>query len=220
MAKKEVVKRVKNAVLYSDGSIRVDTVRLSYPHLARPQVETDDDGNKKGESYSGKFQMPKATHRAAKDLLKEAIEGLLKEHKLKALPSEKKFLRDGDQSGKPEDEGMFLISAREKKRPSCRHRNKSPMDKEEIEERLYGGAWVTVLIKPWFQSNGFGKRVNANLLAVQEVRGLDPDGNPYPDAKPYGEGRISESDIDEVFDSYDDDDDADSGFSADDDDEL
>jgi hypothetical protein len=204
---REIVKQVKNAVLYADGTIRVDNVRLSYPSLARPKVETDDEGNKKGESYCAVGLMPKKTHGAAKDLIKAQNEKLMKENDTKALPSDRKFMRDGDQTDKPENEGMYMISAREKKRPSCRGRDKRALEINEIENVLYPGCWVNLLIRPWFQDNKkYGKRVNANLIAVQFVR----------DDEQFGEGRISEDDIDDTFDDIEDEDDG--GFE--DDDEL
>jgi hypothetical protein len=52
---------------------------------------------------------------------------------------------------------------------------------------FYPGCWVNTLIKPWFQDHPEGgKKVNANLIAVQFVR--DDDS--------FGTGRISADEVD------------------------
>lgn len=210
MPNREIVERVSNAKRYGDGTILIENVRCSYPHLFVPQ-EGDKPGDK---SYSMTALLPKKTHKAAQELITKACRELLEENKAKfkkgervALAADRKFLRDGDLSGKTENEAMFTISAREKKRPSVRNKDKSVIDSSES-DIIYGGCYVNVLIRPWFQDNDYGKRLNANLIAVQFVR----------DGEPFGEGRISEEDIDDTFDDIDDGDDGDAGFDDGDDD--
>lgn len=77
-----IVKKVANAVLYSDGTIRIDNVRFSYPHIDAPYESEDDNGDKKS-SYSITGMMPKATHTEAKNLLKEVTQGLLTKNDVK-----------------------------------------------------------------------------------------------------------------------------------------
>ncbi len=84
-AARKIVKRVPNAVLYSDGTIRIENVRASYPHLFKPYKGDDDNAT----SYSVVAPMPKKTHGAAKDLLKEQIAEVIKEKwraRLKTCP--------------------------------------------------------------------------------------------------------------------------------------
>lgn len=209
------VKKVKNAVLFSDGSIRLENVRLSYPHLVEPQEQTTDDG-KKTLTYSMQALMPKASHREAKDLCREAITKILAENKLKDVPADKKFIRDGDTLAKEETEGMWVINARERNRPGLRSNKRDPktgkpmrLDPDRDGNIFYGGAWVSVLIKPWFSSHPKGgKRVSAGVLGVQFVR----------DDTPFGTGRIRDEDIDDSFDATDVEDDG--GFTEDDTDGL
>ena len=54
---------------------------------------------------------------------------------------------------------------------------------------IYGGCWVNILVRPWFQNNKYGKRVNAGVVAVQFRK----------DDEPFGSGRISDDEIDEAF---------------------
>lgn len=194
MATRKAVKKVKNAVLYDDGLIRVSNVRFSHPHLDRPFKGSNDSDNKNAiAKYGVTGMLPKNTHAAAKKLIEERIEAILKENKVKALASEKKFLRDGDESDKDEYEGHWTISAREERRPILRQAlddgSLEIVEPEDAKEVFYGGCWGSLLIRPWFQNNKFGKRVNAGLTAATKKA----------DDEAFGEGRISEDEVDEAF---------------------
>lgn len=202
---REIKKKVKNAILYTDGTIRISGVRFSYPHLKKPYKGDGDQGEAK---FGVVGLMPKKTHRAAKDLIKERIEELLKENKVKALPADKKFLRDGDQSGKAEHEGHYTVSARESRRPPLRNRDNSVVEPEDADEVFQPGYWGDILIRPWYQNNKFGKRVNAGLSSIQFVKKDEV----------FGEGRLSDEDLDDTFEDYGDPDDDDDSFDEDEDD--
>lgn len=200
MAERTVVTKVTNAVLYSDGSIRVDNVRFSYPHFDKPFESEGDDGNKKLQ-YSCDGMLPKETHGAAKELIKKVINDLMVKNDTKVGTSFW-FLKDGDKLAEEDDKkgglaGHWVVKASEKRRPSVRKRNGEQMTEREIENEIYGGMWGSLLIRPWYfngkAKNGktYPKRILANLIAAQKVR----------DDEPFGEGRISD---DGVFDSVDD----------------
>lgn len=185
MANREVVKSVKNAILYSDGTIRIDNVRASYPHLGSPYSK---DGEK------GKFgivgMLPKETHVEAKNLLKEAMDKLLADNGGVKVAADKKFLRNGDDSDNESYAGHWTVSTSENRRPAVRNRNGSMMSPEEADEKVYGGCWVNMLVRPWYQDGvktgkGYGKRVNCGIVAVQFVR----------DDEPFGEGRIDDEGV-------------------------
>lgn len=197
MAERTVVTKVQNAVLYSDGAIRIDNVRLSYPHLAAPFASEGDEGQTKL-SYSVEGMLPKDTHRAAKDLVKKVIEDLLAENKAK-VPTANWFLKDGDKLAEEDEKkeqcaGNFIVKASEKRRPTVRNRKGEVLTPEEAEQLVYGGCWGNILLRPWYfngkAKNGktYPKRILSNLIAVQFVR----------DDEAFGEGRISD---DGVFDS-------------------
>lgn len=199
MAKKErkVIKQVENAKLYSDGSILLMDVRASHPHCGTPYKGENDDG-KETSKYSIVGMLPKKSHTAAKNLLKEVILKLCADNDAK-VAKDKWFLRDGDEAEQTEYEGHFIVSANESKRPSVRDRDTSVLTPEEADERIVGGYWVNILIRPWFFSgkakNGktYPKRMCCGLVAVQFVRKDET----------FGEGRI---DDDGVFDEVDGDD--------------
>jgi hypothetical protein len=201
---REIQKRGKNFRRYTDGTILIENVQCSYPHLFHPKA-----GDKGDLSYSMTSMLPKSTHKeaasAVKELMMEIENG---DPKIKGkIASDKRFLKDGDKSGNETYKNCWIVTAREKKRPSVRDRDKTPMSKDDA-DKIEGGVFVNVLIRPWGQNNDYGKRINANLIAVQLVKDTGVR---------FGEGRISEDEIDETFDSYDDDDDN-GGFEDDDDD--
>lgn len=194
MARK-AIEKVKNAILYDDGCIKVMNVRFSYPHLKKAYKGKNDSGEPK---FSVTGLLPKDTHKAAKKMIDTRIEEVLKENKVKALASDKKFLKDGDESDKPENEGMWTISVRESRRPPLRDIDKEIVDPDDADEVFYGGCWGSILLRPWYQNNDYGKRVNAGLVAVRKSK----------DDEPFGEGRISDEEVDEAFDDDEDEDEA------------
>lgn len=191
---REIKKKVKNAILYTDGTIRLSGVRFSYPHLSKPYKGKDDKGEAK---YGIVGMLPKKTHRAARDLIQERIDELLKENKVKKLAADKIFLRDGDTSSREEYEDHWTVSARETRRPPLRNRQNEVVEPEDANEVFQPGYWGDILIRPWYQDNSYGKRVNAGLSSVQMVRKDET----------FGEGRISDEDLDDTFEDYGDDDD-------------
>lgn len=192
--KATVVKKVANAALLSNGMIRVSNVRLSYPHLDKPYKKEGDAGEAK---YGVVGLLPKDTHGAAKKLIEDEIARVMKENKVKALAGDKKFLRDGDESDKEEHEGHWTLSAREARRPILKEMSDgelSLVEPEDAKETFYGGCWASLLIEPWFQNNKHGKRVNSSLRAV--TKKADDDA--------FGEGRISEEEVDDAFEDEED----------------
>jgi hypothetical protein len=204
--KNEVVESVENAARYSDGLILLKNVRASYPHVLKPTKFKGADADAPA-SYSIKVLLPKTTHDEAKKLLQRAITRVLKEsNKGEPIGRDRRFLQDGDPGeediGNPEEKGCWVVSARESKRPIVIDNRKDPRtgkprrldpNDERDAERIYGGCYVNVMIRPWFQNNAYGKRVNAGLSVVQFVR----------DGEPFGTGRISDDTVDSRFDVED-----------------
>lgn len=190
MATMEVKKRVKNAVLYTNGCIRIDNVRGSYVHVDKPYKgkAKRDDGKDAEPKFSIVGILYKDTHGEAKDLILERINELLKENKDAKVPKDKRFIKNGDDAEKEEYENAYTISASEINAPKCRERSGELIDRadggERIRELFKSGYWFNILIRPWYQDNDYGKRVNAGLVGVQFVK-VD---------KTFGEGEIDESD--------------------------
>lgn len=204
MASLEVKKKVKNAVLYTNGMIRIDNVRGSYVHLDKPYAGRADDGSDTTPKFSIIGILPKETHEEAKKLIVEEMTRILDEKKSK-VAKDKKFIRDGDDQEKDEYEGAWTVSAREERKPKCRDRAGNLVeDRDEIADMFVSGYWYNILIRPWYQDNKFGKRLNAGLVGVQFVRKDEP----------FGMAAIDDSDAWDAVDSDEDDfeDDADDGL--------
>lgn len=195
-------KSVKNLIFRDDGTIVIQNVRASYPHLWEPYAGKNSD-------EKGKFGivglLPKETHREAIKALNEHIGTLCMAKWKKKLPSDARCLRDGAARAEDDDDmlnGMYTFNASDTRRPLVIDRSKTPLT--EADDVIYPGCWVNIQVKLWEQDNKFGKKINANLLAVQFVR----------DDERFGDGAIG-GDVD-AFDELDEDD-GDSG-SADTDD--
>lgn len=151
-------------------------VRISYPHLFEPWARNANEKKK----YSAVFLLDKQKH---KDLIKQIAQGMKAlcqaEAKDKKLPPPDKLcLRDGDLSGRTENEGCWTLNASEDGRPVVVGKDKSPLTAED--DVIYPGCVVNARIRLWYQDNQYGKRVNANLLGVQFVRDGGRLGNRGP----------------------------------------
>lgn len=228
MADKEprvVVKSVKFAKLWSDGTISLYFLRASYPHVL-DKYKGDDDDTKAKHSIVGLMPKRKAW-RAARQLVEDRIAELMKENKQTKMKADLKFFRDGDQAGRDEYEKFWTINASESNKVQVRHHVRDPktnkpkiLKKGQDDDVIYAGCWVNVVIRPWFQNHvKYGKRVNSGLIAVQYVP-IEKVQEVWSKAsdEPFGTGRISEDEIDEDFDEYSED--ADDDDYDEDDDEL
>lgn len=222
MAEREprvVVKEVKNAKRWSDGTISLYMLRASYPHVLDKYKGEDDDELKAKHSLVGLMPKRKAW-RAARELVLERINELMKENKQTKMKADNKFLRDGDLAGRDEYEGFWTINASELKKVSVRGADNRPLKKGKDDDVIYAGCWVNVVIRPWFMNNKFGKKINAGLVAVQlvPIKVVQETWAKASD-EAFGNQRVSEEEIDEDFQNYGGDDD-DDDYDDDDDDDL
>jgi Protein of unknown function (DUF2815). len=191
----ETVKRPDGktaAILYSDGCIRIDYVRASYPHVDKPWAKNEQDRPK----FSITGLADKTTHGAVKDLLVRQINAVLKDKQMGKIGSEHKFCRDGDDSGKDEAEGMWVIKASEnpENQPAVRNAKGALItDAAAINKLIYPGCYVNILIRPWGQDNKHGKKVNANLVGVQYAG----------EGERFGEASLDDEDVWEELESED-----------------
>lgn len=197
--KRTIVKRVRNGALFSDGTIRIDRVRASYPHIGKPYEGKNDDGNITA-SYGCMGLLPKNDYyKEVVGLCFQRIKELMKENHIDKLAADRMFLKDGDLMAKDETEGMWVVSSRESNPPAIRGPKIDPktgkaqrLTPEQAVGIFYGGCYVTLLIRPWAQNHRlYGKRINANLVAIQFVE----------DGVPFGEGRISDDSVDDSFEA-------------------
>lgn len=219
--------------VFSDGAIRLDNVRLSYPWVGKPQKNTSDTGVETY-SYGLTAMLPKPTHREAMKMCDEAIKALEKQMTAKGkgkagapfkYQAARKFIKNGDAkdedgqfiNGKdnPEYREHWLVNARSPDQPQLRGNGIDPntgkvqrLTPEQAQKMFYGGCFATVLIRPWPQDNQYGIRANAELLAVQ----FRSKGEAFGGAR-----RLDEDDIDDSLEAVNDDA---GGWSGEDDDAL
>jgi hypothetical protein len=92
-------------------------------------------------------------------------------------------------------EGMFVIASNNRTRPTVVDRDLTPLVEED--GKPYSGCYVNGTITLWSQDNQYGKRVNANLRAVQFVKDGDAFGVKPADAE--DEFDVLDGDDDEDF---------------------
>jgi hypothetical protein len=178
---------------YNDQTILLRDVRCSYPHLDRPTAMGD--GEPK---YSIEAMIPDTPeYRPGIRALMQAIEEIALDHKTPPLPEDRICLKNGSNGIRPEKQGYYVFKAAEKDAPKLRGNRRDPRTKAleiipgaDASQVFYGGCWVSVVVALWWQSNKHGKRVNANLRAVQFVQNDEA----------FGRGNISDEDLDDMFD--------------------
>jgi hypothetical protein len=147
-------------------NVTLNNVRLSFPALWEPRKGPD--ANSKA-SYQAAFILDKKANATDIASVKNAIAQIVKEaFKGKAPP--KIALREGSEKGDVDGygEGVMFINARSDKRPHVVDRKLRPLDANN--ELLHAGCYVNATIRLWAQDNQYGKRINAQLRAVQYVR--------------------------------------------------
>mgnify|MGYP003638878934 FL=1 len=162
--------------------ITLKNVRLSFP-----QIWTAKAFNK---GQDAKFN---ANFLLDKDSDKDQIESLRKEIKQAAtakfngdIPKNiKMFLGDGEDKAYDGYENAMFVSASCKNRPTIIDRDRTPLVEED--GRPFAGCYVNAAISIWIMDNDYGKRINANLVAIQFVK----------DGESFGSGPIK---ADNIFD--------------------
>lgn len=66
---------------------------------------------------------------------------------------------------------MMALSAKNKKRPTIKDRDASPLT--ETDEKPYGGCYVNMSVEIWPQDNKWGKGIRASLRGLQFVKDGD-----------------------------------------------
>lgn len=170
--------------------IKLEGVRLSFPHLFK--AHTMEEG--KEPKYSATFIMDKEKHAKIITQIEKTTERLALDHFKKKVPLKGVALRDGNDKSDMDgygDEIMFVTASR-KSRPAVVDRAVNPITEED--GIIYAGCYVNATIRLWVQDNQYGKRVNAELRAVQFVK----------DGESFGAAPVkAEDEFDAVADSLD-----------------
>lgn len=150
--------------------IMLKNVRNSFPHLFTRPVINGDEGK-----CGCVLMLDNKTH--AKEIadLNAAIEAASKDRfKGKVVPKDKWCLRPGEDKGRDEYAGYHVLSANSKDRPIVVSNDGRSVIGSESENHIYAGCHVNAKVRLWVQDNQYGKRVNAELVAIQFAADGDP----------------------------------------------
>lgn len=154
-----------------DNRVRLNNVRLSFAHLFTPTAFAEGQQAK----FQASFLLDPSNKAHASKIkeIEQKIEALAKEKFRGKIPNSlKKCLKEGNDTGETSPyegyEDMMYISANSNKRPVIIDRNRAPLQEED--GVVYSGCYVNAIIDLWVQNNQYGKRVNAEVKAVQFYR--------------------------------------------------
>ena len=153
-------------------------VRLSYPNIRKPFEE--------GGKLSARFLLDKDTQSDQIDKLEALIQECMEnELEVKKLPSDRKCMRDGDDVDRDGYENTMFVSASNDKIQILSRKREviSADDAAHHPDEPYAGCFVNVSLRLWAQnSKEYGKRINANLIAIQFAKHGDAFGRGAIDA--------------------------------------
>ena len=141
----------------------IKNARVSFPDIFEVSNVDGDKGN-----YGATLLLTKEQHADVIKELNGAIEGIIKTNlKGAKVPAEKRCLKDGNNSTRAEYEGYFTVSARNDNKPIVFKPNSNDKAENMEESKIYSGCYVDAKISLWPQNNKYGKRVNAQLIALR-----------------------------------------------------
>lgn len=143
--------------------IMIKNVRVSFPHLFTRPVINGEEGK-----CGATLMLDPEDHANSVKAIKTQIAALIKD-KLKGrkVPSDKLCLRDGEDKGRPEYEGYLVLSANSRGKPLVISTNGKDVVTNEEDCPIYAGCYVNAKVRLWAQDNNYGKRINAELVAIQ-----------------------------------------------------
>jgi hypothetical protein len=152
-------------------------VRLSFPRLYTPKSFTP--GQPPRFEAAFLLDPSNAEHKAQLETLKKAVADLITTKWPRGRPADLKLcIEDGNSKQYDGYKDRIVVRSANKNRPVVIDNglNELKLDASGQEPKIpYAGGYVIGMITLWAQDNQFGKRINANLLAVQWVR----DGTPF-----------------------------------------
>lgn len=149
----------------SERFIDVKNVRCSFPHLFSRPVINGQEG-KCGATLL--FDPKDPQHKACLKKITAEVNRLIAEKgKGSRIPSDKRCLRKGEESTRPEYDGYYTLSTNHSTKPYVFEKgSRVPVTSQE-ECSIYAGCRVNARVQLWYQDNQYGKRVNANLVLIQ-----------------------------------------------------
>lgn len=183
----------------------LSNVRLSFPHLAEPQKQINEQTGKERISYNCEFIMPQ-DHAGFQQFM--ARYGALALEKWKEHAQTVMIMIQNDRKtrcfGRGEEKinkktfqpydgyaGHVFITAGRDTAPQMIQADGQPIDPsntmayQQLARKMYGGCRVNAAIKPWPQDNKHGRGIRCDLIAVQFAG----------DDTAFGEGAVDASNL-------------------------
>ena len=183
--------------------IFLSNVRLSFPHLAEPQRQINEQTGKERVSYNCEFIMPQDHPGFAQFMQKY---GALALEKWKEHAQTVMGMIQGDRKtrcyGRGEEKvnkktfqpydgyaGHVFITAGKDSQPQMIQADGQLIDPtntmayQQLARKMYGGCRINAAVKPWLQDNKHGRGIRCDLIAVQFAG----------DDKAFGEGAVDAS---------------------------
>ncbi|UAA38208.1 DUF2815 family protein [Paraneptunicella aestuarii] len=155
--------------------IMIKNVRVSFPHLFRRPINNGEEGR-----CGATLMLDPVGNKAAIELLENQIAELIQTRfKGAEVSSDKICIRDGEQKSRPEYKGYKVLSANCKEKPLVISTDGKGVILNEAESPIYAGCYVNAKIRLWTQSNHYGKRINAELVAIQFAQHGEPLDGTY-----------------------------------------
>lgn len=160
------------------AKVRLKNVRLSFPALFEAKAVNDGEAK-----FSAAFLLKKGADAAQIKLVQETIESIKKQKWGTNIPKGVKVcLHEGSEKDfDGYDETVMFISSSSSRRPVVVDRDLQPLVRED--SKPYAGCFVNCTLRLWAQDNKYGKRVNAELVAVQFARDGEAFGAAPVDAE-------------------------------------
>lgn len=176
--------------------VKLSNVRLAFADLWEPRPGMNGGAARYGAKLI--FEPDSKAHKAMEAALQEVAEekwGKAAAKVVKSLGTDKKCLRDGDNSTNKDGdiydgfEGNLFVAAYNKKKPTTINRQR---DHVEDDGTIYAGCRVNAIVDVYaMERTGQGKSINASLGGVQFFKDDDAFG---------GGGRVAADDFDEIDD--------------------
>lgn len=167
--------------------IFLSNVRLSFPHLAEPQKQVNEQTGQTRISYNAEFLMPQDHPGFAQFMKRYGELALAKwaEHTntvMQMIQVDRKLRCFGlgsekvnKKTFKPYDgyEGNVYITAGRDQAPQMIQADGQAIDPsntmafQQLARKMYGGCRVNAAVKPWLQVNKHGNGIRCDLVAVQ-----------------------------------------------------
>ena len=167
--------------------IFLSNVRPSFPHLAEPQRQVNEQTGKERISYNCEFIMPQ-DHAGFAQFMQRY--GAMALEKWKEHANTVMQMINGDRKtrcyGRGEEKvnkktfqpydgyaGHVFITAGRDSQPQVIQADGQPIDPtntmayQQLTRKMYGGCRVNAAVKPWLQDNKHGRGIRCDLIAIQ-----------------------------------------------------